>query len=205
MVWRNIMYMSTAAFDHVPRLRSALDRQGSSMSVDEFLNVLRQVAAPESEALTAGERDFLLETTDLTEDDLTPDAYETARLRVAEDQALAEDEAVAASLTTSQVANLLGRQGPSIRRSKGNGGLYALPTVRGRETLYPAWQFVGGEVVPGLSEIISKFPQYMHPLDVQDFMTEPHEELDGRSPAQWLTDGGSVAAVVSLVDELSYE
>lgn len=155
--------------------------------------------------MTAGERDFLLETTELTEDDLSPRAYDTARFRIAEDRALAEEEAVHSALTTGQVSKLLGRQTASIRRSKGAGDLYALPTVSGRVTMYPAWQFVDGKVTPGLSEIIPLFPQYTHPLAVQQFMTEPNEELGGRSPVEWLIEGGAVEAVASLAEELGYE
>ena len=197
--------MSTAEFDRLPRLLSALDRQGNPMSVAEFLDVLKQVAAPRSEALTAGERDYLLENTDLTEKDLSSEGLAAARLRIAEDRALAEEEAVESSLTTKQVAELLGKHAPAIRRYKGSGELYALPTAAGRDTLYPAWQFVDGKKTPGLSEIIPLFPQYTHPLEVQQFMTEPHEELGERSPVQWLNAGGDTQAVADLVEELSYE
>lgn len=175
------------------------------MSVDAFMDVLREMSEPASEPLSAGERSFLLEATDLTEEDLTPRAHEAARIRVAEDRALAEKEARDTALTTGEVSDLLGRQGASIRRSKLAGDLYALPTGNGRTALFPAWQFEGNQVVPGLRTITPNFPQYVHPLTIQQFMTEEKAELDGRSPVEWLTAGGAVEAVASLVAELGYE
>lgn len=197
--------MSTEAFHHTSRLESALNRRGNPMSVDAFMDVLREMSEPASEPLSAGERSFLLEATDLTEEDLTPRAHEAARIRVAEDRALAEKEARDTALTTGEVSDLLGRQGASIRRSKLAGDLYALPTGNGRTALFPAWQFEGNEVVPGLRTITPNFPQYVHPLTIQQFMTEEKAELDGRSPVEWLTAGGAVEAVASLVAELGYE
>lgn len=197
--------MSTEAFDHTSRLESALNRRGNPMSVDAFMDILREMSEPASEPLSTGERSFLLEATDLTDEDLTPRAHEAARIRVAEDRALAEKEARDTALTTGEVSDLLGRQGASIRRSKLTGDLYALPTGNGRTTLFPAWQFEGNQVVPGLRTITPNFPQYVHPLTIQQFMTEEKAELDGRSPVEWLKAGGAVEAVASLVVELGYE
>lgn len=59
--------------------------------------------------LSTRERSFLLETTDLTGEDLTPQAHEAARIRVAENRALAEKEARDSTLTNAEVSELLGR------------------------------------------------------------------------------------------------
>lgn len=201
----NVVCMSTEAFDHTERLETALNRRGNPLSVDAFLDILREMSGPASEPLSAGERDFLLEVTDLTEEDLSAQSHEAARIQVAEDRTLAEKEARDSALTTGEVAELLGRQGASIRRSKLTGDLYALPTNNGRSTLFPDWQFDGNQVVPGLRAIIPEFPRYAHPLTIQRFMTEENDELDGKSPVEWLSAGGAVEAVASLVAELAYE
>lgn len=187
------------------RLETALNRRGNPLSVDAFMDVLREMSDPALEPLSTGECDFLLEATDLTEEDLSAQAHDAARIKVAEDRALAEKAASDSALTTNEVAELLGRKGASIRRSKLAGGLYALPTSTGRTALLPDWQFDGNQVVPGLRTIISNFPQYAHPLTIQQFMTEGNEELDGRSPVEWLSAGGAVGAVASLVAELGYD
>lgn len=199
-----MLCMSNATYGYALRLEGALERRGSPLSVDAFLDILREASETTSEALSAGERSFLLENTDLTEEDLTPQARAASRDRVASDRAVAEEEARASSLMTGEVAGLLGRQEASIRRSKANGDLYALPVSGGRASRFPAWQFGGQQVVPGLREILPAFPRYFHPLSIQRFMTTPHEELDEQTPVQWLLEGGSVDAVVTLADELNF-
>ncbi|MGO1183017.1 MAG: hypothetical protein ACTHZ5_00285 [Micrococcaceae bacterium] len=197
--------MNSTAHDYTARLAGALERQGSSMTVESLLEVLREASESTSEPLTAGERSFLLESTDLTEENLTPQARAASRTQVAHDRAQAESTAHFAALTTAEVAGLLGRKEASIRRSKLTGDLHALPTSIGRASRFPAWQFAGSRVVPHLRETIPAFPRYTHPLSIERFMTTAHEALDDRSPAQWLLEGGSAAAVTSLIDELGYE
>jgi hypothetical protein len=197
--------MSGAAHDVVSQLEEALARRGLGASVDAVLDALDEVSGSASEALTAGETSFLLKHTDLTADDLTPHAYAEARWLVTGDRLQAARQSRESSLTTGEVTDLLGRSTSSIRRSKVAGDLYALPTGGGRPLRFPAWQFLGQKVVPGLRDVIPMFPRYMHPLSIQWFMTQPLEELDDQAPGQWLASGGDASAVVSLVDELSYE
>ncbi|ATG50388.1 hypothetical protein CFK38_01755 [Brachybacterium vulturis] len=197
--------MSGATHEYTARLEGALERRGNPLTVDALLDILREASESTSEALSAGERSFLLETTDLTEEDLAPQARAASQNQVARDRAAAEEQAWAASLTTAEVAERLGRKDASIRRSKAVGDLYALPSGGGRTTRFPAWQFEGEQVVPGLREVVPAFPGHLHPLSIQRFMTTPHDELDARSPAQWLLRGGPVDVVVALVDELGFE
>lgn len=173
--------MSTDAFDHTSRLESALSRRGNPMSVDAFMDILREMSDPALEPLSTEERAFLIEATELSEEDLTPQAHEAARIQVAEDRALTEKQARDSALTTGEVSELLGRQGASVSRSMSAGDLYALPTSNGRITLFPAWQFEDKQVVPGLRTIIPNFPQYMHPLTIQQSMTG---EKEGRRRAR---------------------
>lgn len=192
-------------FDYTARLESALNCRGNPVSVDAFMGILREVSDLSSGPLSTAERDFLLETTDLTEKDLTPQAHDSARIHAAEDRALAEKEAQDTTLTIGEVAELLGQEEANIHRAKLAGDLYALPPADGGATLFPAWQIDGQQVVPGLRTIILIFPQHVHPLAIQQFMTEGKAELGDRSPVEWLTAGGAVEAVASLVAELGYE
>src|SRR5699024_12167633 len=144
--------MSSAIHEYTARLEGALERRGNPLTVDALLDILREASDSTSEALSAGERAFLLETTDLTEEDLTPQARAASQDQVARDRAAAEEQTWAASLTTAEVAERLGRKDASIRRSKAIGDLYALPSSGGRTTRFPAWQFDGEQVVPGLRE-----------------------------------------------------
>lgn len=198
------MCMTSATYGYTARLEDALERRGSPLTVDAFLDILREASETTSEALSAGERSFLLENTELTAEDLTPQARAASRDRSAMDRAVAEEQTRASSLMTGEVAELLGRHDASIRRSKAAGDLYALPASGGRASRFPAWQFGAQRVLPGLCDIIPAFPRYTHPLSIQRFMTAPHEELDEQTPVQWLLEDGSVEAVVVLVDDLNY-
>lgn len=197
--------MGAMAIDYTARLESALNRRGNPLGVEAFMDILREMSEPAAVPLSATERDFLLETTDLTEGDLTPQAHESACIQIADDRGLAEKEVLGSALTTSEVSELLGREEASIHRSTVAGDLYALPSRSGHAILFPAWQFEGQQVVPELRTIIQIFPQHVHPQAIQQFMTEPKDELDGRSPVEWLAAGGAVEEVSSLVAELGYE
>lgn len=199
------MCMSSATFDFTARLEEALDRRGNPLTAGALMDVLREASDSTTEALSAGEREFLLENTDLTDEDLTSEARALSQSLIAQGRAAAQEQVHQSSLTTGQVASLLGRLEASVRRSKATGDLYALPSGMGRVIRFPRWQFEDGDVVPGLRVIIPAFPQYTHPLSIQHFMTTPNESLDQLSPVHWLLGGGEVDAVVALVDELGYE
>lgn len=160
-----------------------------------------------SETLTADERAFLLAGSGLREEDLTSEAREASRIAIARDRAAAEAAVVATSLTTRQVAILLGRAPVDVRRLRTKGGLYApLGGGKGVPLLFPRWQFtVDGRVLPGLREVVTAFPRYMHPLSIERFMTSGHEGLGGQDPASWLAAGKPIATVAELADELGYD
>lgn len=158
-----------------------------------------------AEPLTAEEREFLLKYTDLTDEDLTTQKYDEDRRLVARSRLRTKWQARSAALTTADVAKLLGRPAASVRRSKSAGDLYALSTSDGRTLRFPLWQFIDEAVVPGLRDIIPSFARHMDSQSIEQFMTEPLEELNNRSPVEWLAADGDVERVMTLVNELSYE
>lgn len=199
--------MGTPTFSYVTELGEALHRRGDPMSPQDFLSVLQEVGGSQGEALSAGERDFLLRYTDVAEIDLTDEARAASRMtaikgRIATDTAVESD-----ALTTREVAQLLGRAPANVRRSRLSGDLYSPGTgITGSSLRFPAWQFTqDGHIVPGLREIIPMFPRSYHPLSIERFMTFPNESLDNLSPVQWLLQGGARGTVVRLIDELGYE
>lgn len=199
------LVMSTPAHGYVAELGRALERRGRPMTSEDFLAVLQEIGG-QSEPLTSGERSFLLEHTELTESDLTDDARAETRLQVLQGKAAAEAETDRSALSTGEVAALLGRAEANVRRSRLNGDLYAAAVDSGRPLRFPRWQFTpDGHVVPGLREIVPRLPRHFHPLSIERFMTAPHEGLDGLAPAQWLSSGGPVQAVVDLAAEAGYE
>jgi hypothetical protein len=195
--------MMTTAYS--VRLDEALSKRGYQIPADAVIDAIREANQTTTESLTASEHDFLLRASDLTEDDLLPEARATAQARLAQGRIDAENQVLQDSLTTGEVAKLLGRDPASIRRSKARGDLYGLDGAPGRASRFPTWQFTGaGGPLPGLRRIIAALPPFYGPLSVQRFMTTARDRLDGLSPVQWLTQGGSVGAVVDSADEQGY-
>ena len=199
--------MTSAAFDRVSALDENLHRRGDPMSTRDFLAVLHEVSGLASEPLTASERAFLLEHTDLREEDLTEEARAATSTAVATEQLLADEAVQDRALSTGEVAKLLGRAEANVRRSRLRGDLYAPGAGSANRPLrFPAWQFTEeGDVVPDLRRVVSAFPRFFHPLSVERFMTAPHEALEGLSPVRWLTRGGDSEPVIGLVEELGHE
>lgn len=198
--------MSSALANPSDELERALQRRGEPITSREFLDILGEISDLSAEPLTLGERDFLIEHTELSESDLTEQSREGTRLDIARQRLRVERAAHEDALTTAEVAELLGRQESNVRRSRLSGDLYALKDGDARGLRFPRWQFTeDGRALPGLRRILSAFPRHTHPAVVERFMTEPHDELEGSSPARWLAGSAPVDAVVELVAELRYE
>lgn len=142
---------------------------------------LRGIGGGPVEALSAGERSFLLTHTDLTAEDLTADARAATLVAVAQGRATADAAVARNALTTGQVAALLGRAEADVRRSRLRGDLYApRPGAAGRTLRFPRWQFTDdGRVVPGLRHVLAALPRHLRPLSIERFMTTAVETLDG--------------------------
>ncbi|WP_344033659.1 hypothetical protein [Paeniglutamicibacter psychrophenolicus] len=194
------------AFDYEAGLDQALRRRGGPMSAQDFITVVEEVTNISAEPLTAGEVDFLMKHTDLTEADLSPHGRAKTHLRVLAERSRSRALLDEASLSTAEVAALLGRDPANIRRSRLEGDLYSPGVgVPGQSLRFPKWQFVDNTYVRGLRKIIPAFPDQFHPLSIERFMTEPNDELHSMSPVQWLVSGGDPDAVAKLADELGYE
>ncbi len=187
------------------RVSRALAHRHSSISADVVLDVLDE-AVGTSETLTAGEQEFLREHAGATDGDFTPEAVNLTRLETTQRQAEAARQMRSRSLTTSEVAHLLGRAPSNVRRSLSTGNLQSVgSTTTGRERLFPEWQFTqDGRILPGLRQVVEALPDDYHPLDVEEFMVTPHEGLRGRSPVVWLSGNGDVETVARIADELGW-
>lgn len=188
------------------QLERALHRRGDPMTSHDFLTVLEEITNIAAEPLTAGEQEFLMKNTDLEESDLESRGRVTTNLRVLAGQANSMAALRENSLSTAEVASLLGREASNVRRSRLEGALYAPGAgIPGQSLRFPRWQFIDGAPLPGLRQVINSFPTHFHPLSIERFMTSENEELEGMTPAVWLAMGGNPDAVSSLVDELGYE
>lgn len=175
------------------------------MSAHEFLEVLYEAVGRSPLPLTDGEREFLLTHAGMNEDDLSEQVSASTRLEIARDRLALDAAALEGALSTSEAAALLGRTEASVRRSRLSGDLYAPNPGDPVGLRFPRWQFTpDGSVVPGLRRILPAFSRDTHPLTIRRFMTEPHQDVDGMSPIEWLAGDGPVDPVVALVEDLGY-
>jgi len=164
--------------------------------------MLELVSGPATTALTASELAFI-------RDSGVPDqvfSTEAERFNAVYEAASAlvlKRELKESLLPTRAVAQMMSKDVAHVRRLLSERRLMSAGQVDG-QTAYPAWQFVDGEMLPGLREVLAAFPGDFHPLDIQKVMTSPSEELRGRTPQEWLATGGSVATVVQMVGDLAY-
>jgi hypothetical protein len=120
------------------------------------------------------------------------------------DSRLAFLELLHRARTAKEASELLGVSQSRVRQRLGARGLYGVK-VAGDWRL-PAWQFVGGDVVPGLDRVLGRLSPDLHPLTVQGFMLTPQPELataaDDLSPLDWLIGGGDPEPVAALGADL---
>lgn len=173
---------------------------GIDVDPDVLLAMVCRAFAPR-ETMTAAEREFLLAS------GAPADAFEPGRQVVARARltAVAERTAQRAALliSTREVAHLLRRSASTVRRMAGAGDLYAI-SARAGELRYPTWQFVDGRPLPGLRAVLRELPSSMHPYSVEGWMTSPFEELDDRSPVDWLASDGEPGVVAELAESENY-
>lgn len=124
-------------------------------------------------------------------------------------QAAAETAALLGdSLDSSQVAERLGVHASRVRQRLVERTLHG---IRSRDRWrIPAWQFEGGELLPGLADVLPHLPPSMHPLGVHAWFAEAKpdlpvpDELEERlgerrlSPREWLLLGLPVEDVARL-------
>lgn len=191
------------------RLRGSLIKREVDVDLKTLADAMREVLLDSSgltaEPLTAGERDFLRAHADVSDADFSDDARNATRAQVVTSRADADERVHLDSLSTAEVSELTGRSGASIRRSANSGDLFVLNPGDSRGLRFPAWQFDGSRLVPGISDVLSALPDGTHPLVIERFMREPRESLDGLSPLRWLATDGDVAKVVRLADDRAHE
>jgi hypothetical protein len=96
-------------------------------------------------------------------------------------------EATGGSLTSEQVAEILGISRQAVDKRRSSNQLLALTQGR-RGNSYPAFQFADGKTIAGLEAVLA----HLKPLDPwmqMAFFTAPNERLDGKTPMEALQNG----------------
>lgn len=195
---------SAAIYEWEDRLSKAISRRGLSVSPQDFLAVLSDVA-DHSAPLTRGDKDFLTTYTGLSDEDLTQEAVDAADTEIAANRSAAAKDVKEKSYDTQEVAAVLKMAPANVRRAVREGALFSVKTSPAGHHLFPRWQFPYGRALPGLNAVISALPRSYHPLEIEEFMTEESEALRGMSPVTWLAEGGNVDEVVTLAEEMAWE
>lgn len=97
-------------------------------------------------------------------------------------------------LSGSEVAELLGLQRQAVNKRVKAKSLLALETAKHGYS-YPAWQFVDGETLPGLAEVLRSLDPAMDSWMVLAFFLNSNIALAGASPLEALRRGELEAAL----------
>ncbi|WP_402844695.1 hypothetical protein [Microbacterium sp. GXS0129] len=158
--------------------------------------------------LTDDERAFLLQETEITEDDLTPEAYERVRVTMERSMLAADVAACADALRVDEVASLLRWSRDAVIEAVSTGKLFSVARLPRGDHLLPRWQFTDGKVLPDLASVLESLRELeKHPLGIEAWMAHEDEDgeiLNGMSPQQWLAKGGDVRGVLRLIEEASW-
>lgn len=97
-------------------------------------------------------------------------------------------------LSGGEVAELLGLQRQAINKRVKARSLLALETAKHGYS-YPAWQFVEGDTLPGLVEVLRSLDPTIDPWMALAFFLNGNVALDGASPLEALRKGDRAGAV----------
>ena len=195
---------SSSIYEWENRLSKSISRHGLSVSSQDLLAVLSDVADP-SAPLTHGDREFLIKHAGLDREDLTQEAVNAVDIEIAANRSVVAQDVKTRSWDTHAVSTQLKMAPANVRRAVREGALFSIKTSPGGHHLFPDWQFHNGRMLPGLNPVISALPHNYHPREIEEFMTSETDELRGMSPVTWLAEGGNVGEVVTLADERAWE
>lgn len=177
--------------------------QSYGLTMDEFTDELRDELTARSHgdprALTAGERDVLT-SIGVPAGDLDKPLPTRAAAKAAADLL---DQA-ARMVTTTEMAQMLGRSESRIRGAIADGSLLGVRI--GRSWRLPTWQVADGHPIPHLRKVIAARPTGVGLATIERAITTPTDELhlDGQavSPRNWLLSGGDPEMVTAILTAL---
>lgn len=183
-------------------VQEILDRHTVGLSEEDVAagldKALRAAALPTAAPLTQVELDYLRRHAG-GESETVLAGWDADQERLMRSAAVthAVEEMIATSLSRAEAARRLQIDASGVSRRISSKRLYAYKV--GTRDRIPAWQLVGARALPGLERVVPTIPEGAHPLDVAALMGQPQDELDNRSPVQWLAEGGDPAAVAGLL------
>ena len=190
----------------VPALDALLARHHIDLTGDEVLAELdvafASIPGAGAATLSAPEVEFLRmhggSSTASAVDEWSTDGERDERARIAL-QALTN--AVARSVSTKEAAAILGVDRSRISRRVTGNTLWAFGIRAGRRI--PRWQFLDGELLPGLETIVPAIPRDATPAVLDQFMHTPQPDFNDQTPIEYLAAGGDPALVAGFIKDLS--
>lgn len=185
----------------VSAVQKALAETDSSLTEQDVVELIREARAAVHGAapMPAGDVEYLLAHGGLSDTSkallVNPNGEELKRRRqrVAMSSRLC---ALEVSMSVKEAAQALGKDPSTVYRSYER---LAGFSVGGRRRV-PCWAIHDGQELRRLSEIPTFIWRELHPLTVADIMSTPQESLEGNSPVDWLSTGGDVTPVVTLLE-----
>lgn len=108
---------------------------------------------------------------------------------------------IAGSLSVAEAADRLGVDRSRISRRCSSGRLSCF-TIDGLVRI-PGWQLIGDQPLPGLEQIVPAIPAETTPLMIEAVMTTSQEETGGRTPVDFLAEGGTPRVVAEMIADLA--
>ncbi|MBI9115671.1 hypothetical protein [Sanguibacter suaedae] len=102
---------------------------------------------------------------------------------------------------TAGVVAMIGSSKAAVSDRVHRGTLIGALTRNGT-MVYPAFQFEGREMHPGIKSVLGAFKRSgLDGWAIASWFTVPAEDLDGQTPAQWIRDGHDITVARELALE----
>jgi hypothetical protein len=192
--------------EKVDSLDALLAKHHVDLSAREMLReldaALTAVPAAASETLSAGEIAFLRAHAGEGVGDVLDQWSPVAEIRArAVEIARHTVTALADSLDVKEAAALLGIDRSVVSRRLTARTLWAFD-LHGHRRI-PRWQFVGDDVLPGLSAVVAAIPSTASPVSIAALMHTPQPDLGDRTPLEHLAAAEDPAPVAALLESLA--
>jgi hypothetical protein len=214
LIYKGRLIYPAVQFDRRGQMRSQFralmdETSGPRMSPREYTDWMHRpdpatrvtpAQALAAESVTAPAASWRPRRSDLTVIEPPAPSLTASHGAVEEVVAKAKKATIEESLTTHEVAALLGISVAVVRRRRLSNRLYAFRD-EGRWR-FATWQFDGDRVLPGLTAVLNGISPDLHPVIVRGVMLAKRPSFSGDSslvrPRDWLCAGGDPARVIQV-------